>query len=158
MRRPTGSRQPNRARTGVSQAVVQWSNDTGPCSKTWRRRWSGSTYPFIPTLSAEAIALRDRLDARIAEATAALETTGWWMEAASASMTGWLRAHARMARRGPADAVGGRRLRALPVCARAYADGTLPGGQIEAIVSLLDDEVVASSPPTRPSWFPIRPR
>ena len=31
-----------------------------------------------------------------------------------------------------------RRLRSLPVCARAYADGTLSGGQVEAIVTLVD--------------------
>jgi len=35
-----------------------------------------------------------------------------------------------------------KRLRSLPVCARAYADGVLSGGQVEAIVALLDDEVV----------------
>ena len=27
------------------------------------------------------------------------------------------------------------RLRSLPVCARAYADGTLSGGQVEALVA-----------------------
>jgi hypothetical protein len=32
------------------------------------------------------------------------------------------------------------RLRSLPVCAEAYADGSLSGGQIEAIVARLDDE------------------
>ena len=90
-----------------------------------------------------AIALRDRLEARIAEATAAVETTGWWMEVASASMTGWLRTHAGMTRRGAQRLLSvARRLRALPVCARAYADGTLSGGQVEAIVTLVDDEVV----------------
>ena len=34
------------------------------------------------------------------------------------------------------------RLRSLPVCAQAYADGALSGGQVEAIVARLDDELV----------------
>ncbi len=41
-----------------------------------------------------AIAMRDQLDARIAEAAGAFETYGWWAVDASASMTAWLRAHA----------------------------------------------------------------
>ncbi len=45
------------------------------------------------------------------------------------------------------------RLRSLPVCARAYADGTLSGGQIEAIVARLD-ELAEVSPPKSPSWCP----
>ncbi len=91
----------------------------------------------------EAIALRDRLDARIAEATGSFEATGCWGVDASASMTAWLRAHARMTRRSAQKlSVLGRRLRSLPVCAAAYADGTLSGGQVEAIVALLDDEMV----------------
>src|SRR3954453_16121212 len=91
----------------------------------------------------EAIALRDRLDARIAEATGAFEATGWWAVVdASASMTAWLRAHARMTRRSAQRLRSlAMRLRSLPVCAQAYADGTLSGGQIEAIVALLDDEM-----------------
>ena len=80
----------------------------------------GLDIPVHPDAVVRAIALRDRLEARIAEATAAVETTGWWMEVASASMTGWLRAHARMTRRGAQRLLSvARRLRALPVCARA---------------------------------------
>jgi hypothetical protein len=100
----------------------------------------------------EAIALRDRLDARIAEATGAFEAKGWWGHDASASMTAWLRANARMTRRSAQRlrslAV---RLRALPVCAQAYAEGTLSGGQIEAIVALLDDQVIKIFAAPRPS-------
>ena len=65
----------------------------------------------------EVIALRDRLDARIAEATGRFESTGWWAGDASASMVAWLRAHARMTRRSAqrlrSVAV---RLRSLPMC------------------------------------------
>jgi hypothetical protein len=58
-------------------------------------------------------------------------------------MTAYLRAHARMTRR-PAQKLASlaMRLRALPVFAAAYADGSLSGGQIEAIVALLDDGMV----------------
>ncbi len=91
----------------------------------------------------EAIALRDRLDARITEAVGELEVNGWWAVDASASMTAWLRAHALMTRRSAQRLRSlAMRLRSLPVCARAYADGTLSGGQIEAIVARLDDETV----------------
>jgi len=34
------------------------------------------------------------------------------------------------------------RLRSLPLCAEAYAEGSLSGGQVEAIVARLDDEMV----------------
>jgi hypothetical protein len=47
----------------------------------------------------EAIALRDRLDARITEAVGEFEANGWCAVDASASMTAWLRAHALMTRR-----------------------------------------------------------
>jgi hypothetical protein len=89
-----------------------------------------------------AIALRDQLDARIAEATAAFESGGFWGLDASVSMVAWLRAHASITRRSAQRlrtlAV---RLRSLPVCAEAYADGSLSGGQIEAILFRLDDEM-----------------
>ena len=91
----------------------------------------------------EAIALRDRLDARIAEATAVFESNGCWAGDASVSFVAWLRAHAKMTRRSAQRlrtlAV---RLRSLPLCAQAYAEGSLSGGQIEAIVARLDDDVV----------------
>jgi len=90
-----------------------------------------------------AIALRDQLDARIAEATAGFEATGWWAGDASASMVAWLQAHARMTRRSAQRLRSlAARLRRLPVCAQAYSDGTLSGGQIDAIVAHLDDEVM----------------
>ena len=91
----------------------------------------------------EAIALRDRLDARIAEATGRFERTGWWAGDTPASMVAWLRAHARMTRRSAQRlrslAV---RLRSLRVCAEADANGSLSGGQVEAIMAHLDNELV----------------
>jgi hypothetical protein len=89
----------------------------------------------------EAIALRDRLDARIAQAAGEFEAIGWWGLDASASMTAWLRANARMTRSAAQRLRSvAAKLRSLPVCAKAYADGVLSGGQIEAIVARLDDD------------------
>ncbi len=98
--------------------------------------------PVDPDSLVEAIALRDRLDARIAEATGSFEAGGWWGVDASTSMAAWLRAHARMTRRAAQRLRSlAMRLRSLPVCAAAFADGSLSGGQIGAIVALLDDEM-----------------
>ena len=90
----------------------------------------------------EAIALRDRLDARIAETVGAFEATGWWGLDASTSMTAWLRANARMTRRAAQRLRSmAARLRSLPVCAQAFAEGALSEGQVEAIVAHLDDQL-----------------
>jgi hypothetical protein len=99
--------------------------------------------PFDGESLERALALRDRLDARIAKATGTFEVNGWWAGDASASCVAWLRAHAKMTRRSAqwlrTLAV---RLRSLPVCAEAYADGSLSGGQIEAILARVDDKNV----------------
>ena len=72
----------------------------------------------------EVLALRDRLDARIVEATGVFEANGCWAGDASVSFVAWLRAQAKMTRRSAQRlrtlAV---RLRCLPMCAQAYADG-----------------------------------
>jgi hypothetical protein len=92
---------------------------------------------------AEAISLRDRLDARIARATAEFDATGWWGIDGSVSTVAWLRAHARMTKRSAqrlrTQAV---RMRSLPVCAQAFSEGLLSAGQIDAMVARLDDELV----------------
>ena len=99
--------------------------------------------PFDGDSLVEAIALRDRLDARIAQAAGTFEGNRWWAGDASVSFVAWLRAQAKMTRRSAQRlrtlAV---RLRSLPLCAQAYAEGSLSGGQIEAIVARLDDDVV----------------
>ena len=88
-----------------------------------------------------AIELRDCLDARIVQGTAEFEAFGCWGGDASVSMVAWLRGHARMTRRSAQRLrTLALRLRSLPVCAEAYADGSFSGGQIEAIVFRLDDE------------------
>lgn len=96
-----------------------------------------------PDVLVAALALRDRLDARITALAGEVEATGWWPAAVSASMVGWLRAHARMTKRAAQRLrTTGMRLHSLPVCSEAYAEGILSGGQVEAIVAVLDDEVV----------------
>jgi hypothetical protein len=91
----------------------------------------------------QAIALRDRLDARIAQATGVFEASRWWAGDASASMVAWMRANARMTRRAAQRLrTVALRLRCLPVCAAAYASGELSGGQVEAIIARLDDELL----------------
>jgi 5-methylcytosine-specific restriction protein A len=99
--------------------------------------------PFDGESLEQAIALRDRLDARIVEATGVFEANGIWAGDASVSFVAWLRAHAKMTRRSAQRlrtlAV---RLRCLPVCAQAYAEGSLSGGQIEAIVARVDNDNV----------------
>ena len=91
---------------------------------------------------ADAIALRERLDARIAVATVEFEAGGLGGLDYSTSMVAWLRSHARMTKRSAQRLrTLGVRLRSLPVCTEEYAAGRLSGGQVEAIVARLDDEL-----------------
>ena len=92
----------------------------------------------------QVLALRDRLDARIAEAVGAFDAAGLWDLDAATSMTAWLKDQASMTRRAAVRlSTLGRRMRELPVCAAAYADGSLSGGQVEVILANVSDETVA---------------
>ena len=92
-----------------------------------------------------ALALRDQLDARIAEAVGVFDAHGLWDIDAATSMTAWLKASASMTSRSAGRLSSlARRLRQLPVCAAAFADGSLSGGQVEAILALVDDSTVAA--------------
>ena len=51
----------------------------------------GLKLPYDGESLTQAIALRDRLDARIAEAVAAFDTSGWWAADGSVSTVAWLR-------------------------------------------------------------------
>ncbi|HVL94147.1 MAG TPA: hypothetical protein VM264_12505 [Acidimicrobiales bacterium] len=88
-----------------------------------------------PTLLS-AIALRDRLDAKIAAAAGEFDHHSLWDLDAATSLTAWLRDRAAMT----ANAAGrlafrGRRLRVLPVTAVAAADGSLSGGQLDVVLA-----------------------
>jgi hypothetical protein len=92
----------------------------------------------------QALALRDQFDARIAEAGGAFDAARLWDIDGATSMTAWLRASAGMTRKSAGRlALVGRRMRQLPVCAAAYADGSLSSGQFDAILANVDDSTVA---------------
>jgi hypothetical protein len=92
----------------------------------------------------QALALRDQLDARIAEAVGAFDAAKLWDIDGSTSMTAWLRESGSLTQRAAKRmAVLGRRMRQLPVLATAYAGGSLSGGQVEAILANVDDSTVA---------------
>jgi hypothetical protein len=87
-----------------------------------------------------AIALWDRLGAKIAAVAGEFDHHSLWDLDAATSMTAWLRDRASMT----ANAAGrlasrGRRLRVLPVTAAAGADGSLSGGQLDVVLAHLDD-------------------
>jgi Domain of unknown function (DUF222)/HNH endonuclease len=92
---------------------------------------------------AAALALRDRLDARIASAVQAMDAAGLWDAVGATSMTAWIADRGRMAR--PRAAVMSRVARLvarLPVTAAAWADGHLSTGHVETICAFLTDATV----------------
>ncbi|MEA2687043.1 MAG: hypothetical protein QOE93_2238 [Actinomycetota bacterium] len=96
-----------------------------------------------PTL-VQVLALRDQLNARIAEAVGEFDAHELWDIDGSVSMTAWLRSSASMTTRSASKLASmGRRLRQLPVTAAAYADGKLSEGKVEAILAQLNDATVA---------------
>jgi hypothetical protein len=92
---------------------------------------------------AAVLAVRDRLDARIATAVRAVDVAGLWDFAGATSMTAWTADRGRMAR--PRAAVTTRVARLvsrLPATAAAWADGRLSTGQVETVCSFLNDPTV----------------
>jgi Domain of unknown function (DUF222) len=93
---------------------------------------------------AAALALRDRLDARISDAVADCDQAGLWELDGATSMTAWLTHHTRMPRpRAAATTTRARKLAQLPVTAGAWRDGVLSTGQVDAITANLDPHTVA---------------
>lgn len=85
---------------------------------------------------AEAVAIRDQLDAAITQAAGEFDAAELWDLDAATSMHAWLREHTGMTSRQAARTVAvSRRLRSLPVTAAAWRDGSLTSGQIDAIVA-----------------------
>src|SRR5918994_2609649 len=88
---------------------------------------------------AAVIDLRDRLEARISGAVNAYDRAGLWELDGATSMTGWLADRGGMARaRAAASAARARKLARLELTPRAWRDGVLSGGQVEAIAANLD--------------------
>jgi hypothetical protein len=92
----------------------------------------------------ELCAAFDLLRARLAVSVDLVEQSGVWATDGAVSMTAWLTHHCRLSRRvaGSLRRVG-RRLRDLPVTARAGMDGELSAGQVDAIVDRVDGVTVA---------------
>ncbi|HET6952078.1 MAG TPA: DUF222 domain-containing protein [Acidimicrobiales bacterium] len=96
-----------------------------------------------PDALAAVLALRDRLDARISAAVAAVDAAALWEIDGATSMTAWLADRGRTTRRRAARATREARLVArLPHTGAAWAGGTLSSGQVEAICANLDGDLV----------------
>ena len=92
---------------------------------------------------AAAIALRDRLDARIGEAVARFDAAGAWQADGATSMTAWLADRGRMSRsRAVRESSSATKLAQLPVTTAAFRDGVLSNGQVEAITANLSSTTV----------------
>src|SRR5947209_4030622 len=92
--------------------------------------------PVESSSVAAVLALRDELDARIAEALGAFDGECLWALDGAVSMTGWLTTHTGLSR-GRAHymtQVAGR-LHRLPVTAAVWRSGELSSGQIEAVMA-----------------------
>ncbi len=88
----------------------------------------------------EAFALCDRLQAKLSAAAGDFDAASLWDLDAATSLTAWLRHRAGMTARDAGRASRqARRLRALPVTAAAYGDGSLSGGQVRAVLANLTD-------------------
>jgi uncharacterized protein DUF222 len=89
---------------------------------------------------AAAIALRDRVDAKIAEAVGHFDAESLWDLDAAVSMTAWLRSAAGMSRRDAGRlAMAAKRVRSLPATAAAWRSGELSSGQVNTIVGVVGE-------------------
>ena len=92
----------------------------------------------------EVWGLVDRLTAKATAASAAFDAHQLWDVEGDTSMTAWLRSRTVMTSRDASHVVRtGRRLATAPVTARAWLDGALSQGQVEAIVANVDDGAAA---------------
>src|SRR5687768_11425813 len=95
-----------------------------------RSEIEGLEIPLDGAALAEAIVLRDRLDARIAVAVGAFDAAGLHELDGAVTMAAWLRHRTGTDQpRANRLTMQGRKLGALPVLRDAFLDGTLSGGQ-----------------------------
>ncbi len=90
----------------------------------------------------ELLRLRDRLDAKIAIGVGQFDRDGSWALDDASSATAWLRQHAGLS--GPAAASltrTGKVVLGAPVLAAAWLDGSVSGGQVQAVVANVNDRV-----------------
>jgi hypothetical protein len=92
---------------------------------------------------AELLALRDRLDARIAERVDEVDRAELWRGDGSPSMTSWLKRHAGMTGKRARDCTrAGRLVGRCPAVRDAWRSGRLAGGQVEAITANVTEPLV----------------
>jgi hypothetical protein len=92
---------------------------------------------------AEAMRLRDRLDAKIAVAVGGYDAQGLFAVDGAVSMTGWLKQHAGMTPGAAASlAKIAKRLQQLPAVRDAWLGADLTGGQVQAIVANVTDATI----------------
>jgi hypothetical protein len=90
----------------------------------------------------ELFALRDRLDARIAEAVADVDAAELWRGDGSVSMAGWLKRHARDTGGDAVRTVRAARLaRDCPEVGESWRAGRLSGGQVRVLAANVVDPV-----------------
>ena len=90
-----------------------------------------------------ALAVMDRLAAKVSEAVGAFDAAGLWELDASTSMVAWLRTHGGLSAASASSlARTARKLRSLPVVAGAWLDGSLSGGQVQAVTANVHDAAV----------------
>jgi hypothetical protein len=105
---------------------------------TLARDIEGLDIPIDGEAIGELLALRDRLDARISEALGEFDAAGLWELDGAVSLTSWLKIRGRMTSRDASvTARRAARLRQLPVTQEAWADGSLSGGQVAAVMAAL---------------------
>src|SRR5918995_4789816 len=98
----------------------------------------GLDIPVEGDALAAVMALRDRLDARISDAVAALDTSGLWELEGATSMTAWLADRGGMARsRAAATAARARKLAPLSLSPGLWRDGGVSGGPGRALAAPL---------------------
>ncbi|MGH9165815.1 MAG: DUF222 domain-containing protein, partial [Acidimicrobiales bacterium] len=93
----------------------------------------------------QAVAVWDRLGAKVAAAVGAFDAAGLWQLEGSANLVAWLRSHCRMtAAAASALARTAGRMTQLPVCSAAAQRGALSAGQVSAVVARLNDTTVST--------------
>ena len=99
--------------------------------------------PSDNTSLAEILALRDRLEAKIALGVAAFDASGLWELDASSSATAWLRQAGMTSGAAAALVRTGRCVASAPTAAAAWLAGDLSSGQVQAIVANVSERVAA---------------
>lgn len=98
----------------------------------------GLSIPVDGQAIAAVLALRDRLDARIAEAVGEFDAVSLWDADGATSLVAWLRDRGGRTRREAAHgAARANALRTLPKTAAAWAAGELSSGQVDAVLARL---------------------